>query len=184
MSEFKYSEKQCEDFYQKLRKTFEKPFTEEEKVKAKKFIPVAAQEIINYTYFLPDIMYLTINLIFDKNIPLDKKTGLIIGATYLINPIDIIPDFIPVAGYIDDFIIVTYFLNKFFDSDDEYISLAIDKYWLGNENLLNLLLKINNNLKKIWNILGIDDIIDKPNQKVAKVISVAWNKYKKDHNDD
>ena len=47
----------------------------------------------------------------------DKRTRgiarlpVIISIIYLLSPIDLIPDFIPFFGYIDDFIVVTLLLN-------------------------------------------------------------------------
>jgi uncharacterized membrane protein YkvA (DUF1232 family) len=47
----------------------------------------------------------------DKRTPLTAK--LLIGLTvgYLLSPIDLIPDFIPVLGYLDDLIIVPLFIT-------------------------------------------------------------------------
>src|SRR5580658_6740607 len=39
------------------------------------------------------------------------KLPAIISIIYLLSPIDLIPDFIPFFGYIDDFIVVTLLLN-------------------------------------------------------------------------
>ncbi len=42
----------------------------------------------------------------DSRTPLNVKFFLILAFLYLISPIDLIPDFIPVAGWIDDLVIV------------------------------------------------------------------------------
>lgn len=50
-------------------------------------------------------------VLLSKDVPLKEK-GLIIGALgYLILPIDLIPDAIPVAGFTDDFAALTYAIH-------------------------------------------------------------------------
>ena len=42
----------------------------------------------------------------DKRVGLIPKIAIFIGITYALSPIDLIPDFIPILGYLDDLIIV------------------------------------------------------------------------------
>lgn len=39
--------------------------------------------------------------------------GLVASAIYVVNPIDLVPDFIPVIGRLDDKVILGYFIRKF-----------------------------------------------------------------------
>lgn len=39
--------------------------------------------------------------------------GLVASAIYVVNPIDLIPDFIPIIGRLDDKIVLGYFVRKF-----------------------------------------------------------------------
>ena len=43
----------------------------------------------------------------DPRVPLRIKIIILIVIAYLLSPIDLIPDFIPVIGYLDDFLLVT-----------------------------------------------------------------------------
>jgi uncharacterized membrane protein YkvA (DUF1232 family) len=52
--------------------------------------------------------------ITDKRTPLHAKLAAIIALIYLVSPIDLIPDFIPVAGYLDDLVIVPLLLHVAF----------------------------------------------------------------------
>ena len=42
----------------------------------------------------------------DKNTPLPAKIAAAVTVSYALSPIDLIPDFIPVLGYLDDLIIL------------------------------------------------------------------------------
>ncbi len=50
----------------------------------------------------------------DARTPFFTKLPALLALAYLISPIDIIPDFIPVAGYIDDLLIAPLLLNLSF----------------------------------------------------------------------
>ena len=43
----------------------------------------------------------------DPRVPLRIKIIIILVIAYLLSPIDLIPDFIPVLGYLDDFLLIT-----------------------------------------------------------------------------
>jgi uncharacterized membrane protein YkvA (DUF1232 family) len=47
----------------------------------------------------------------DKRTPLLAKLPAILSVIYLLSPIDLIPDFIPFFGYIDDIVVVPLLLN-------------------------------------------------------------------------
>ena len=46
-------------------------------------------------------------MIQDKSTPMQARVSLIAALTYLIMPIDLVPDFIPIAGFSDDFVALT-----------------------------------------------------------------------------
>ena len=46
-------------------------------------------------------------MILDPSIPSQARVSLIAALTYLIMPIDLMPDFIPVAGFSDDLVALT-----------------------------------------------------------------------------
>ncbi len=43
----------------------------------------------------------------DPRVPLRIKVVILLVIAYLLSPIDLIPDFIPVIGYLDDFLLIT-----------------------------------------------------------------------------
>ena len=45
-----------------------------------------------------------------KDVPIFAKIFIIMALVYALSPIDLIPDFIPILGYLDDFLIVPFFI--------------------------------------------------------------------------
>ena len=62
---------------------------------------------------LPDTLRLVRRLAADRTVPLGARLSAWFLLAYLASPIDLIPDFIPVIGYADDAIIVSFVLRRF-----------------------------------------------------------------------
>ncbi len=60
---------------------------------------------------LPDVLRLMRRLAADPSLPRATRLGPGFALVYLTLPIDLIPDFVPVLGYVDDAIIVTAILR-------------------------------------------------------------------------
>jgi uncharacterized membrane protein YkvA (DUF1232 family) len=56
--------------------------------------------------FIPDCVVLFKRLLRDPRVPRRAKVALALLLPYLLSPFDLIPDFIPVAGQLDDAILV------------------------------------------------------------------------------
>jgi uncharacterized membrane protein YkvA (DUF1232 family) len=61
---------------------------------------------------LPDVVRLVKRLAADRRLPRGVRVRLYLLLVYLVLPIDIIPDFIPVVGYADDAVIVALVLRS------------------------------------------------------------------------
>ncbi len=61
--------------------------------------------------FIPDCLVLVRRLLADDRVPRRAKLLLVALIAYLAMPIDLVPDFIPVAGQLDDAIIVAFVLR-------------------------------------------------------------------------
>jgi uncharacterized membrane protein YkvA (DUF1232 family) len=92
--------------------------------------------LTEYLFLLPDLFILAYRLAMDDRVPAKKK--IIAGAilTYLVLPIDIIPDFIPVIGHLDDLVLAVFGLNMILNEIDKQI--LVD-HWSGEGNILELL---------------------------------------------
>ena len=56
--------------------------------------------------FVPNVAKLAGRLAKDPRVPRSTKWGLLLFGLYLANPIDLVPDWIPVLGYLDDLVLI------------------------------------------------------------------------------
>lgn len=89
--------------------------------------------------FVPDCVVLFQRLLRDQRVPRGSK--LLLGALvlYLLMPLDIVPDFIPVAGQLDDAILVALVLRRLLRTTNVAI---ITEHWSGPPASLALILRL------------------------------------------
>jgi uncharacterized membrane protein YkvA (DUF1232 family) len=79
--------------------------------------------------FLPDLLRLLRRLAADRSVPGAVRAALILLVAYLIVPIDLVPDFIPIIGYADD-VLVTALVLRF--TVRRAGPAALERHWPGN----------------------------------------------------
>jgi uncharacterized membrane protein YkvA (DUF1232 family) len=89
--------------------------------------------------FIPDCIVLVTRLARDPRVPRRRKLLLLGLIGYLALPFDLVPDFIPVAGQLDDAIIVALVLRHFVRAGGEPL---IRELWPGPERSFDLLLRL------------------------------------------
>ena len=77
---------------------------------------------------LPDTVVLLRRLAADPQLPRGVRVRLLLALLYLILPIDLVPDFIPVLGYADDAIVVAAAVRSVARRAGPD---ALDKHWPG-----------------------------------------------------
>jgi len=60
---------------------------------------------------LPDVVRLVRRLAADRELPRGVRVRLWVLLVYLLSPIDLVPDFLPVIGYADDVVVVAWALR-------------------------------------------------------------------------
>jgi uncharacterized membrane protein YkvA (DUF1232 family) len=92
-----------------------------------------------FATFIPDCIVLVTRLVRDPRVPRRRKLLLIALVAYLSLPFDLVPDFIPVAGQLDDAIIVALVLRYFVRAGGEPM---IRELWPGPQQSLALILRL------------------------------------------
>jgi uncharacterized membrane protein YkvA (DUF1232 family) len=92
-----------------------------------------------FATLIPDCIVLVSRLARDPRVPRRRKVLLGVLGAYLALPFDLVPDFIPVAGQLDDAIVVALVLRHFVRSQGEPL---IRELWPGPERTLDLLVSL------------------------------------------
>jgi len=123
---------------------------------------------------LPKYLKLAANLARDGEVPRSAKAILAVGAVYTISPIDLVPGFIPVAGQLDDVLVLILALRTATracqpavaaahlkragldssDFDDDFAAAKDTAVWLGKKGLRGsrrLAVRGGNRLERLWN---------------------------------
>jgi uncharacterized membrane protein YkvA (DUF1232 family) len=88
---------------------------------------------------VPDCAVLCGRLLRDPRVPRSRKVALALLAVYLASPIDLVPDFIPVAGALDDAVLVGLVLRGVVRAAGEHV---VRQRWPGTPDSLALLLRL------------------------------------------
>ncbi|MDP8237559.1 MAG: YkvA family protein [Candidatus Hatepunaea meridiana] len=127
---------QKRDFYHKLRN----------RIKGWKSGKHSDNKWIEYVVLAPDLFHLLVKLSLDKDIPTKKKVKLAFAITYFASPIDLIPDFIPIVGLLDDIVVAAYVLNDLLNNVEPEV---IQRNWAGEDDILELIKKLMNDADKM-----------------------------------
>ncbi|MDX6309729.1 MAG: hypothetical protein QOI06_2775 [Nocardioidaceae bacterium] len=88
---------------------------------------------------LPDVLRLLRRLAGDPDVPGGVRIRLILLIAYLVSPVDLIPDFIPIIGYADDALLVAITLRSTIRHAGPQ---AIERHWPGTPDGLRTILML------------------------------------------
>ena len=89
--------------------------------------------------FLPDVARLFRDVARDERVPRRVKVEVGLAAGYLLMPIDVIPDFLPGLGQLDDIAIVGWGIRRLLLGAGENI---LREHWRGSDRGLEVLLQL------------------------------------------
>jgi uncharacterized membrane protein YkvA (DUF1232 family) len=89
--------------------------------------------------FVPDCLVLFGRLLKDPRVPRGRKLLVLALIGYLAMPLDLIPDFIPIVGQLDDAILVALVLRTFLRGANTDL---IRQHWPGPETSLRSVLRL------------------------------------------
>src|SRR5258708_1608396 len=75
----------------------------------------------SFIMFLPNLVLLMGRLIKDSRVPKAEKALLAAAIVYVISPIDLIPDFFPFIGQVDDLFVVALVVLRLVNRTDESV---------------------------------------------------------------
>jgi uncharacterized membrane protein YkvA (DUF1232 family) len=88
---------------------------------------------------IPDFAVLFKRLVTDPRVAWWRKATLAGLVVYLAMPIDVVPDFIPIAGQLDDAIVVALVLRTVLRSNGEPL---LREHWPGTQESLNFIRRV------------------------------------------
>jgi len=96
---------------------------------------VAAREL---ALLLPNLILLFKDLLKDPRVPRGPKAVLAIGIVWLISPIDLLPEFLPVLGPLDDAVVAALVLRHLVHRAGAEI---VREHWRGEPATLEMILR-------------------------------------------
>ena len=89
--------------------------------------------------FIPDCIVLLKRVLSDPRLPRRRKAVLVVLVAYLVMPIDLVPDFIPVAGQLDDVLVAGLALRYALRGGGPEL---LREHWPGPEQSLEAVIRI------------------------------------------
>ena len=86
--------------------------------------------------FIPDCLVLFRRLLTDPRVPWIRKAALAATIAYLATPFDLVPDFIPLAGQLDDALIVALALRGLLRGAGDFV---VRDHWPGPQQSLRVI---------------------------------------------
>jgi uncharacterized membrane protein YkvA (DUF1232 family) len=87
--------------------------------------------------FLPNLLVLFQGLLKDPRVPRSSKAWLVFAVVWIASPIDLVPEFIPVVGPLDDAVVAALVLRHVLHRTDRSV---LEEYWRGSATFLDRLL--------------------------------------------
>ena len=88
-------------------------------------------------FAVPDIAKLLWHVVRDERVPRFVRGGLVALAAYFVMPIDVVPDWIPLLGRVDDVVVLTVGVRTLLRRVPEPI---LREHWSGERHVLAALL--------------------------------------------
>ena len=102
-------------------------------ISGRKWMAIAAAKV------LPDLVRLMKGLARDPRVPRGSKWLLGFAALWVISPIDLIPEFIPVVGPLDDVVVVALVLRHVLKKAGRAVA---EEHWTGDPAIFERIMKL------------------------------------------
>jgi uncharacterized membrane protein YkvA (DUF1232 family) len=88
---------------------------------------------------VPNLVRLFRGLVADPRVPRGAKAWLWVALVWLVSPIDLVPEFVPIAGPLDDAIVAALVLRHVVSRTDRTV---LDEHWHGDPSTLETILRV------------------------------------------
>lgn len=92
-----------------------------------------------YALLVPNLAKLLWRLTRDPRVPARSKATLVILMGYVVSPIDIIPDFVPGVGQLDELVIAAFVLDQMLNRVPAEV---VQEHWDGDKDILEIVQEI------------------------------------------
>jgi uncharacterized membrane protein YkvA (DUF1232 family) len=96
-------------------------------------------DLKEYLLLAPRLVRLVWKLTRDPRVPARNKATLLVVGAYLASPVDLIPDFIPGIGQVDDLIVIAFALDQILNRVPPEV---VREHWDGDEDVLQVVQQI------------------------------------------
>jgi uncharacterized membrane protein YkvA (DUF1232 family) len=83
----------------------------------------------------PNLVKLLARLSKDPRVPIRRRVLVVAALAYVISPVDLIPDFVPGLGRLDDVVLVSVAIDRMLSGAD---AAVLAEHWDGSEDALDL----------------------------------------------
>lgn len=101
--------------------------------------PAEQTRLKEYVLLIPRLARLVWRLGRDPRVPARSKAILLVLGGYLVVPVDVIPDFIPGLGQMDDLVVVAFALDHMLNRVPDEI---VREHWDGDEDVLQIVREV------------------------------------------
>lgn len=84
---------------------------------------------------VPNLAKLLYRLLRDQRVPRKRKLPMAVVGVYVASPIDVVPDFVPVLGSVDDLLILAFAVDYLLRASPPEV---IEEHWDGSQDGLEL----------------------------------------------
>jgi uncharacterized membrane protein YkvA (DUF1232 family) len=87
---------------------------------------------------VPNLLLLLRGLLVDERVPRSSKVWLGFAVAWIASPVDLVPEFIPIAGPLDDAIVAVLVLRHVLKRSDRAV---LEAHWRGDPKTLDTILR-------------------------------------------
>jgi uncharacterized membrane protein YkvA (DUF1232 family) len=94
------------------------------------------EQQLEYLLAAPDLFVLLSRLAVDDRVPGRTKAKVATGIAYFLSPLDLVPDFLGPAGFLDDVVVAAWIIYTICEELNALDPSILEEHWEGEEDVL------------------------------------------------